>query len=141
MIAPRYVAARLARAGLVASASAVTARGQAQLPPPLELRVPKAPTVAHGVDGAFLAYELHVTNFGAQPLTLRAVEVISTDPAHRVLYSVTDSTLLQGIARPGFTGAAAERSNANDAGGEAGMATTGSGCWSSAAFKMSLMRR
>ena len=110
MIAPRYAAARLALAGLGASASAVTARGQAQLPPPLELRVPKAPTVAHGVDGAFLAYELHVTNFGAQPLTLRAVEVVSTDPAHRVLYSATDSTLLQGIARPGFTGAAAERS-------------------------------
>ena len=109
MISARHTTVRLALAGLIVSAGAMTARAQALLPPPLELRVPKAPTVATSVDGAFLAYELHVTNFGAQPLTLRAVEVISADPAHRVLYSSTDSTLLQSIARPGFTGPAAER--------------------------------
>lgn len=109
MITARRTAVRLVLAGMAGWTSAAPARGQAQLPPALELRVPKAPTVANSVDGAFLAYELHVTNFGAQPLTLRAVEVVSTDPAHRLLYSATDSTLLQSIARPGFTGPGAER--------------------------------
>ena len=99
----------VALAAVFASSSAATARAQVTLPPPLELRVPKAPTVASSVDGAFLAYELHVTNFGAQPLTLRAVEVVSDDAARRVLFSITDSTLLQMVARPGFTGTAAER--------------------------------
>ena len=102
-----------ARAGvaalLLSIAGSAAAVAQAQLPPPLELRVPKAPTVAYSADGAFLADELHVTNFGAQPLTLRAVELVTPDAAHRVLFSATDSTLLQGIARPGFTGPAAER--------------------------------
>jgi murein DD-endopeptidase len=99
----------VALAGLFVWASAVTARAQTTLPPPLELRVPKAPTVATSVDGAFLAWELHVTNFGAQTVTLRAVEVVSNDAVHRVLFSATDSVLLQSVARPGFIGPAAER--------------------------------
>jgi len=101
---------RLGVVGLLVSAAAAPAAAQgAQLPPPLELRVPKPPTVAYGVDGAFVAYELHVTNFGAQPLTLRAVEVVSGDAARRTLFSMTDSVLTQSIARPGPTVPAAER--------------------------------
>lgn len=93
---------------LVSAVGPAWAQG-AQLPPPLELRVPKPPTIATSVNGAFLAYELHVTNFGAQPLTLRAVEVITADAAQRVLFALTDSALAQSIARPGLTTPAAER--------------------------------
>jgi murein DD-endopeptidase len=97
----------LALVGLVASAPAAAA--QASLPAPLELRVPKAPTVAHGADGAFLVYELHVSNFGAQALTLKTLEVTSADPARRVLFTLSDSTLAQSISRPGPAVPAAER--------------------------------
>lgn len=90
-------------------AADVASFAQAMLPPALELRVPKAPTVAHSVDGSFIAYELHVTNFGAQPVTLRAVEVLSADAERRVLHAVTDSILIQSLARPGLQVAAAER--------------------------------
>ncbi|HET9012381.1 MAG TPA: M23 family metallopeptidase, partial [Gemmatimonadaceae bacterium] len=105
----RLTTVGVALAGSFTSASVATARAQAMLPPPLELRVPKAPTVATGAEGAFLAYELHVTNFGAQPLTLRTVEVITADRTRRVLFTLSDSTLAQSLARPGVTLAAAER--------------------------------
>lgn len=99
-------------AGVVAGLLGVTAAAvpaQAWLPPALELRVPKAPTVGQSVDGSFIAYELHVTNFGAQPVTLRAVEVLSTHAIRRVLHAVTDSILVQSLARPGVQVPAAER--------------------------------
>jgi len=79
---------------------AIAAQG-AQLPPPLELRVPKPPTVGGGENGSFIAYELHVTNLGMQPLTLRSVEVLTANPEHPVLFTLADSTLTQSIARPG----------------------------------------
>ena len=41
-------------------------------PPFLELRVPKPPTVATAENGSFLAYEVHVTNFVPQPVTLKS---------------------------------------------------------------------
>jgi murein DD-endopeptidase MepM/ murein hydrolase activator NlpD len=82
----------------------------AQLPPPLELRVPKPPTVGNGENGSFVAYELHVTNFGMQPLTLKNVEVLSGNPDHAVLFTLADSTLAQSIARPGVQLPVPERS-------------------------------
>ncbi len=100
---------RLGLAAALATAAAPVLAQGAQLPPPLELRVPKPPTIGTSVDGAFLAYELHITNFGAQPLTLRAVDVVSADPARRVLFTLADSTLAQSISRPGPTAPAAER--------------------------------
>jgi len=78
------------------------------LPPPLELRVPKPPTLAAAEGGSFLAYELHLTNFSAQALTLKRVEVLTTDATPQVLLSLSDSLLLRSLARPG-TGPAAER--------------------------------
>jgi biotin carboxyl carrier protein len=105
----RTIATRLGLVGLLISAAGTAAHAQAQLPPSLELRVPKAPTVATSLGGAFLAYELHVTNFGAQPVTLRAMEVVDTTPSRRVLFTLADSALLQSIGRPGLTAPAAER--------------------------------
>ncbi len=81
----------------------------AQLPPPLELRVPKPPTLVHSADGMSLVYELHVTNFGAQPATIRNVEVLAADASRRVLFSLADSALGASMSRPGTPVPAAER--------------------------------
>lgn len=88
---------------------ALVAQG-AQLPPPLELRVPKPPTVGNGENGSFIAYELHVTNFGMQPLTLKSVEVFAANPEHPILFTLADSALAQSIARPGVQLPPPERS-------------------------------
>ena len=89
---------------LVLAAAPLSA--QAILPPPLELRVPKPPTVATADNGSFLVYELHVTNFGGQPLTLKRVEVLTADAAKRTLLVLEDSVLTRSLARPGATAAA-----------------------------------
>jgi len=81
---------------LAASAAVVlSVRGaRGQIPSSVEFRVPKAPTVAVSDSGAFLAYELFVTNLTAAPMTLRRVEVLS---AGKVLATLTDAdTSLQG---------------------------------------------
>jgi murein DD-endopeptidase MepM/ murein hydrolase activator NlpD len=95
---------------LAASAMARPAVAQVvSFPPPLELRVPKPPTVATGQNGSFLTYELHITNFGARPVTVKRVEVVTGDATPRVLLSLTDSALARSLARPGVTASAAER--------------------------------
>jgi hypothetical protein len=78
----------------------------AVLPPALELRVPKAPTVALAPGESFLAYELHVTNFAGQPMTLKRIEVVTPSG---ILLAVSDSALLRSIARPGQIVPMAER--------------------------------
>lgn len=72
------------------------------LPPFLEMRVPKAPTVANGDSGSFLAYELHVTNLTAQPVTIRRVEATTASGDRRVLLALADTALERGLARPGI---------------------------------------
>ena len=75
--APRCRAgAFLLAAGL--SAASLSAQG-ASLPQPLELRVPKPPTVARAEGGSFLVYELHLTNLGPDTLVLKRVEVVMPD--------------------------------------------------------------
>jgi murein DD-endopeptidase len=77
------------------------AHAQAQLPPFLEIRVPKAPTVASGNGVSFLVHELHVTNFQPMPLTITRVEVLSGDADARVLLTLEDTTLGRALSRPG----------------------------------------
>jgi len=85
-----------------------TAQG-ASLPLPLELRVPKPPTVATADNGSFLTYELHVTSFGAQPVSLKKVDVLAAAGDQRVLMSAADSALIVATARPGATLTGVER--------------------------------
>lgn len=85
-----------------------TAQGAA-LPPPLELRVPKPPTVATGENGSFLAYELHVTSFAPQPMTLKKVDVLGSAGDQPTLISVPDSALIRATARPGMNVTGADR--------------------------------
>jgi hypothetical protein len=93
---------RLAPALVAALAIGVApAAAQAQLASPMELRIPKPPTLAT-VDGAgILAYELHLTNFTAQPLTVRRVEVLEPSAAGRVLLALEDTALANAMLRPG----------------------------------------
>lgn len=91
----RFTAAQIAAAIAVSS----TALG-AQLPPFIEMRVPKAPTVATGENGSFLAYEVHITNFMGQPFTLKKLDAMAASDK-RVLMSFGDSALVRAISRPG----------------------------------------
>ena len=86
--------------GAAAAPDALSAQG-AILPPPLELRVPKPPTVANADAGGFLTYELHISSFSQQPMTLKRVEVTTDDAASKLLLTLTDSMLLRSISRPG----------------------------------------
>ncbi|MEN3336543.1 MAG: hypothetical protein V7647_219 [Acidobacteriota bacterium] len=100
----------LAVALLAVGAGASTGAAQgAQLPPSLELRVPKPPTLGYGNGASFLTYELHLTNLGVQTLTLKSVEVLSAEGARSALLTLSDSVLRQSIGRPGVTIPAAER--------------------------------
>ena len=85
---------------IAAAAAVVIAARDAhgQIPPSVEFRVPKTPTVAASDSGSFLGYELFVTNLTPTPLTLRRVEVLS---AGRVLATLADadSSLLRSTSR------------------------------------------
>ena len=45
----------------------------------LEMRVPFEPTAFPSAGRRYLAYELYVTNFTGDPLTLRRIEVLDAD--------------------------------------------------------------
>jgi predicted GNAT superfamily acetyltransferase len=90
---------------------------QAQLPPAVELRVPKPPTIATSDGTSFLAYELHVTNLTAVPLTLRRVEVVRSDSIGHALLALEDSALARTLARPGVAPAPAPAARALLGGG------------------------
>ena len=92
----RVVLVILATAAITTSAAA-----QVSLPPFLEMRVPKSPTVATAENGSFLTYELHVTNFMPQPVTMKKLDVMAATGDHRVLFSLGDSSLVRAVSRPG----------------------------------------
>lgn len=75
----------------------------AERPLLIEARVPKAPSIANGSEGAFLVYEVHVTNFEARELTWTGLEA-SDAATGAVLFSLVDSALAREISRPGATG-------------------------------------
>lgn len=80
-----------------------------QLPPSVEFRVPKPPTVAVVGDTlGSLGYELHVTNLSPLALTLKRIDVVQEGNG-LVLLSLTDSALLRTLLRPGTSIALAER--------------------------------
>src|SRR5438067_1783849 len=78
------------------------ATAQTQLPPSIEFRVPKAPTVATSDSGSFVAYELHVTNLTAAPMWLRRVEVLGF--GGQAIFTLADSALARATARTGPPG-------------------------------------
>jgi murein DD-endopeptidase len=82
------------------------------IPPSIEFRVPKSPTAAASDSGAFIAYELHVTNLTTTAMTLRRVEVLDADKRGTVIANLADgadSALCRVVARPAPTVPAAQR--------------------------------
>ena len=76
----------------------------------------------HGGGGTVLPYELHITNFTGQAITLQKVEVLSSDAvaasgqpvlasAVAPLATLSDSALLRSLARPGARIPPAERAH------------------------------
>src|SRR5262249_32003778 len=101
--------------GILATAIAPSAFAQSNIsfPPFLEMLVPKPPTVATAENGPLLVYEVHVTNFTPQPITLKKLEVMSS-PDQRVVLTLGDSGLMRAVTRPGMPPAAqAERLRVN----------------------------
>ena len=81
---------------------------QAQLPPQIEARIPKPPTVA-SLDGQrALAYEIHVTNVTADTQTLKRVETLDASSGSAIV-TLTDSALVVAIARRGAPVSRADR--------------------------------
>lgn len=74
---------------------------QAQLPPLLEMRVPKPPVVASAEGQSMLVYELHLTNFEPRAMTLTQIDVTAASGAH--LLALRDSALQRSVSRPGMT--------------------------------------
>lgn len=88
---------------LLALAPAI-ARGQlAERPLLIEARVLKAPTVASLNDGAFLVYEVHVTNFEGRELTWTGLDVLDASSGATIL-SLADTALARDMTRLGATG-------------------------------------
>ena len=83
---------------------------QIAFPPPVEVRIPKPPTITHGGGQSVLPYELHVTNFSRQPLTLQRIEVLNAESGAS-LVTLVDSALARSIARPAAQIPMAERAH------------------------------
>lgn len=80
----------------------------AQLASPVELRIPKPPTVMHTGGRSVLVYELHVTNFSPATVKLTRIDVLA-GPPERVLLALQDSALARSLGRPGVTAAFSDR--------------------------------
>ena len=79
------------------------------IPPPIEFVVPKAPAIAQGDSGAFLVYELHVTNLSGSVMSLKRLEVLR--PGRVTVSTLADTALLRLVARPGTTVMPSDRLN------------------------------
>jgi murein DD-endopeptidase MepM/ murein hydrolase activator NlpD len=96
----RAVVSAIGRAVVVALVATARAAVAQQIPPSIEFRVPKTPTIAVSDSGAFVAYELHVTNLTSMPMRLRRVEVLDADNRTVVVSTLADTALLRAVARP-----------------------------------------
>src|SRR5688572_4089607 len=97
-------------AGVLVAMFAANVGAQVSIPPSVEFRVPKPPTVAAGDSGAFLSYELHVTNLTPAGLTLQRVEVLNATGGSTLL-TLGDSGLTRVLTRPGLNVVPSERVN------------------------------
>jgi murein DD-endopeptidase MepM/ murein hydrolase activator NlpD len=82
----------------IVAAPSATVGAQTQIPPSVEFTVPKPPTVALSDSGAFLSYELHVTNLTPAAMYLRRVEVLDAN-GHSPVFSLSDSALMRALSR------------------------------------------
>jgi len=100
--ARRSMRGRALPVAVLLSALCVPTAG-AQIAAPLELRIPKPPTVVPSEGKGLLAYELHVTNFSPQAQTLRRLEVVDDASPATVLLALEDTALANAMNRPGVS--------------------------------------
>lgn len=93
------------RASVVAAVMSLAACEQpsvrAQLAPPVEVRVPTVPRPVDGDGRTHLVYELHITNLGRRPITIREIAVGSSNAATG-LATFSGDELRGMIRRPGM---------------------------------------
>jgi murein DD-endopeptidase MepM/ murein hydrolase activator NlpD len=94
---------RRASFAVLALVPAVALGQLAERPLLIEARVLKPPTVATMSDGAFLVYELHVTNFEGRELTWTGLDVLDATSGATIL-SLADTALARDMTRLGATG-------------------------------------
>ena len=69
-------------------------------PPQLEMRVPFEPTAFPSDGRTYLAYELYLTNFAANPITLRRVEVLDADGSPAAPIASFEAGQLDALVQP-----------------------------------------
>jgi hypothetical protein len=77
-----------------------TAHAASVFPPQLEMRVPFEPTAFPSDGHTYLAYELYLTNFGANPITLRSVEVLDADDSAAAPIASFEAGQLDALVQP-----------------------------------------
>src|SRR3984957_19779181 len=69
-------------------------------PLPLEMRVPFEPTAFPSDGRTYLTYELYLTNFAANPITLRRVEVLDADNSSAAPIAAFEAPQLNSLVQP-----------------------------------------
>lgn len=76
------------------------ASGSSPFPLQLEARVPFAPTAFPSVGGAYIVYEMYLTNFSTKPMTLRRIEVLDAEGAASKPVVTFEGDQLNAILQP-----------------------------------------
>ncbi len=69
-------------------------------PPQLEMRVPFEPTAFPSDGRTYLTYELYLTNFAANPITLRRIEVLDADDSAAAPIAAFEAPQLDALVQP-----------------------------------------
>jgi hypothetical protein len=85
-----------------------TAHAASTWPPQLEMRVPFEPTAFPSDGRTYLAYELYLTNFAANPVTVRRIEVLDADDSAATPIVSFEAGQLAALLQPIGTQSSAE---------------------------------
>jgi hypothetical protein len=101
----------VAAASYLSTVCAATAPVTSTWPPQLEMRVSFEPTAFGSGGRTYMTYELYLTNFATNPLTLRRVEVLDADAATTEPIAVFEEGQLDAVLQPVGTQTAADGSS------------------------------
>jgi hypothetical protein len=86
--------------GVFQEARPDSATASSSWPPQLEMRVPFEPTAFPSDGRTYLTYELYLTNFAANPITLRRVEVLDADDSAEAPIAALEAGQLDALLQP-----------------------------------------
>ena len=69
-------------------------------PPQLEMQVPFEPTAFSSGGKTYLTYELYLTNFAANPITLRSIAVLDADKSDATPITTFEAGPLDALLQP-----------------------------------------